>query len=186
MTKTASRTRTTRHLRGSTRKTPGLKVRALKQIGFEGFHAIQELWDGGADGIPRSPGVYVVIRSERSSPRFRRLNPAFRHKGRDPTEPRRALMTRWVRAADVIYIGKAGKRGGKATLWGRIRNYLRSGRGLSSAHWGGRAIWHLTGAKKLTIAWLKTPAQQARTKEKSLIAEFRRAHGTLPFANRTS
>jgi hypothetical protein len=167
------------------RLSSSLQIADLKVMGFEGFTAIKSLWKGRISDIPQSPGVYVVIRPAKSAPRFRKVNPAFRFKGRDPSEPRVTLKSRWLPTAQVVYIGKAGRQGGKANLRVRIGSYLRSGRGLSSAHWGGRAIWHLADADRLIFAWMTTTSLQARTKEKSLIATFRRLYGARPFANLT-
>lgn len=58
----------------------------------------------------------------------------------------------------VVYIGKAGKQGGRATLRSRLRAYLRQGRGHRAGHWGGRMVW--------------------------LIADFVACFGQRPFANR--
>ena len=159
-------------------------VKGLRARGFDGFLPVRELWKGKLADIPRSPGVYVVLRSSMSPLKVRKNNPAFRFKGRDPTLPVSLLKARRPKRAIVLYIGKAGKRDGKATLFGRLGNYLRSGQGRSSAHWGGRAIWQLVGAGSLRVAWLKTAAAKSRSVERQLLGEFEREFGSLPFANR--
>ena len=159
-------------------------VKALRSYGFRGFVTVRDLAQGKLADVPKVPGVYVVLRPAKAPAGIRRTNPAYRFKGRDPTLPVAALRSKWPKRALVLYIGKAGKRDGKATLVKRLRSYLRSGQGLPSAHWGGRAIWQVVNADDLLVAWLQTTASGARVIEQKLISEFEREHGSLPFANR--
>jgi hypothetical protein len=83
---------------------------------------------------------------------------------------------------EILYIGKAGGPGIKATLRERLTAYLRGGRtGKYAGHDGGKDIWTLPDRGKLLVCWKKQP--DALTEETALIAKYKAEHGKLPFAN---
>jgi hypothetical protein len=161
------------------------RVRAsLEGVGFEGFLAVQQLNENNYEGIPKKPGVYVLLRRGIGPRTFCTPSKAGWHKGKDPTIDLTELGERWVEGVSVVYIGKAGKEGSNATLRQRLRAYLRSGLGHSAGHWGGRAVWQLADQAELIFAWRSTPAADAPKLESELLLHFHRLHDKLPFANR--
>lgn len=156
----------------------------LRTAGFEGFESIAELRASSLAEVPTAAGVYLVLRPAKSNPMFLEKSPAGWLKGRNPGVPVEELRRRWVRGTPVLYIGKAGGVGMKATLRGRLGAYLRHGAGHRSRHWGGRYVWQLDDAEKLLLAWLATPDREPRELEKELIRAFVEAYGVRPFANR--
>jgi hypothetical protein len=96
--------------------------------GFSGgapFSALPE------SDVPREPGVYVVVLSERAGrPAFLPASPAGRFTGKDPSVPLSRLEAKWVDGTEVVYIGKAaGGRGGGRGLRKRLDEYRRFGAG---------------------------------------------------------
>jgi hypothetical protein len=82
-------------------------------------------------------------------------------------------------------------RGGWRRVLARIRQvtpsghpYERFGAGRPVAHWGGRYIWQVPGARKLLVGWGKLDGPgTARDAEIELLAHFRELHnGRMPFA----
>jgi len=156
----------------------------IREAGFEGFERIASLRASKLAQVPRKPGVYLVLRGANGPPRFLPRNPAYHHKGQDPTVSRAVLQASWIGGTPVLYIGKAGTQGGQATLYSRLRSYLRSGEGKSAAHWGGRYIWQLADANALLVAWRRAEAQESRAVERELLQTFVKQYGRRPFANR--
>jgi hypothetical protein len=160
-------------------------VRAsLEEIGFEGFRKVRFLNKRDYAEIPGKTGVYVLIRQSAVRRAFIKTSKAGWHKGKDPTIARAELEARWVDGVSVVYIGKAGKADGRATLRKRLRAYLRSGLGKAAGHWGGRAVWQLVGHEELIVAWCVTSPVRAASLESRLLKRFERLHQQLPFANR--
>jgi hypothetical protein len=120
-----------------------------------------------------------------SAPRFRSKSPAGHLKGRDPTIRRAELRRRWVPDTPVIYIGKAGASSNRSTLRSRLKTYLSHGDGRKAPHWGGRAIWQLTDAERLVVAWRIVTSEEPREVEKRYIRGFQAEFGRRPSANRT-
>lgn len=148
-----------------------LKAMAFPLPGFAGFVPFTDL---RRVGVPRTPGVYVVIRPASTPPTFLVANPAGWLLG-DPTVAQTVLHSRWVPGEPVIYIGKA------TDLRARLYLYRRHGQGKPVRHWGGRLIWQLADSAELLVAW--KPVPDPRTVEKTMISEFEMRHGNLPFAN---
>lgn len=162
----------------------------LRQFGFEGGIRIRDLQDavrlGAADfPVPRIRGVYLVVRQDRSAVRFLRTSRAGAFKRRNPTRPIAALRDQWVPDATIVYIGKAGGTGRRATLHSRLLSYMRFGLGHPAGHWGGRCIWQLSDVGALRVYWKPMPTGEPRDLEKRLLAVFFRCYGCLPFANLT-
>jgi len=156
----------------------------LRRLGFEGFVSTSTLRSSRCAIVPTLPGVYAVVREALDGPEFLPVSPAGPFKGKDPTIAPEYLHAKWVTGSNILYFGKAGAAGTAATLRRRVSTYLRHGSGKPAGHWGGRAIWQLEDAGDLQIAWYAC-AEEPRTLERRLLAEFEARHGTLPFANLT-
>ncbi len=146
--------------------------------GFEGFVPFADLQTAHP---PDQPGVYLILRPTGRQPSFLTTSQAGRHKGKDPTISIDKLQRRWVRDAEVVYVGKMGGGSSKATLRKRLRQYVRFGQGIPASHWGGRAIFQLSDWGHLLVAWRvdDEPVQL----ESSLLHQFKTDSGALPFAN---
>lgn len=151
----------------------------LTERSWEGFVPLVML--KGSD-VPDAPGVYVVLREDDNPPEFLPQMPHI-----DPEQvksyPVPELQTRWVKGAHVLYIGKAG-----TSLRKRLRQYSQFGNGTGLNHKGGKSIWQLADADRLTVAWRAFPASHEGINvgfaESALIARFREAFGgKRPFAN---
>lgn len=163
----------------------------LAEFGFTGGVRVSELqrsyqhpqrdWPN----VPRAPGVYLIVRKSARSVRFSRVSCGGWFKQRDPALPVATLKERWVARAKIVYIGKAGGPGQRATLRSRLQTYMRFGLGEDCAHWGGRCIWQLPDAEDLWIYWKVTARQTPRQAEKSLLKAFVQCYGRRPFANLT-
>jgi hypothetical protein len=60
---------------------------------------------------------------------------------------------------------------------------LRFGQGANIGHWGGRYLWQISDSDDLLVAWKKTPNDDPRIVETSMLAEYINEYGKLPFAN---
>jgi hypothetical protein len=163
----------------------------LVQFGFARGPCISELQracqvpQGDSFEIPRTSGVYLIVRNGSAPVRFSRASRGGRFKGRNPALPAAILKQRWVQGAKVLYIGKAGVPGQRATLRSRLQAYMRFGLGEPCAHWGGRCIWQLRDAKNLLVYWKPSRRQIPRQVEKKLLEAFVQRYGRRPFANLT-
>ena len=148
---------------------------ALERAGFVGWVPFNQMRE--EDQVPRSGGVYVVVRASTDKPEFLEANPGGRFKGKNPTVPDETLRLNWVDSAEVVYIGKADD------LRRRLRQFADFGAGKPIGHWGGRLIWQLAESDTLLIAWKETPGEVPVDAETALIADFRAAFGKPPYAN---
>ena len=153
----------------------------LRADGFAGFVAVQDL-RASKGQVPDACGVYVVIRVGSGAPTFIEKSPAGWFKGQDPSRLLFTLEGKWVPGASLVYIGKAGPTKGR-TLRRRISELLDFGAGLPKAHRGGSALWQLADAQALLVGWKPTETLDPREVEKAMLAEFREAFGSLPYAN---
>ncbi len=151
----------------------------LRAAGFEGFVAVSALRQSGLAAIPDRPGVYVVLRRATEGPRFLRASPAGQPGGRDPSVPPTDLEGHWLLDAEILYVAQAGGRG----LCHRIGQFLDFGRGMKTAHWGGRLVWQLAGSGALELCWQAVPGRSPWGRKNALLSAFQARHGTLPFAN---
>jgi hypothetical protein len=145
--------------------------------GFQGLKAIS------LQDITERAGIYKILRPSLEPPSFLPRSPAGWFKGKDPTASQDDLQAKWVPGAQIIYIGKAGGESQDATLRSRIKALLDFGKRRPVAHWGGRYIWQLTDAADLIICWETCEAEDPSVVEKRLLADFKKKHGRLPFAN---
>lgn len=151
----------------------------LEARGWEGFTPLATL---DPREVPAVPGVYVVLRSDASEPVFLPERPqASARQAHSYTQS--ALRSRWVRDANLLYVGKAG-----TSLQTRLSQYRKYGEGTRANHNGGRSIWQLADADRLTVAWRQLPVVfdglGTGAAESALIRRFKEAHGgSRPFAN---
>lgn len=160
-------------------------TRWIRDHGFSGFRTIAALRESRLAEVPQSRGVYLILRSTVTTPRFLSISPAGRLKGRDPSICPSELRTRWVPPSPVLYIGKAGSSTNNSTLRSRLKTYLQHGAGRKAPHWGGRAIWQLRESEHLILAWCIVTSEEPREVEKRLLQAFQDEFGCRPFANRT-
>jgi len=127
--------------------------------------------------VPRTGGVYVVVRTASGPPQFLKTSTGGHFKGKDPKVPEEALKANWVDDAEVVYIGKGDN------LRRRLTQYADFGGGKAVGHWGGRLIWQLADSETLLVAWKETPEAIPVDVKTALRAAFKAAHGKPPFAN---
>jgi hypothetical protein len=154
----------------------------MKAAGFSGFVKMKDLFTDSST-IPREKGVYMVFLPKMEAPKFLETGSGGFFKGKNPNIPVGVLKSNWVNDTLVVYIGKAGKEGGGATLQSRLRQYLRFGQSHAVGHWGGRLIWQLQNAPELIVCWKALPEADPREAEATLIDGFREIYGNRPFAN---
>ena len=154
-----------------------------KPQGFEGFLPLGTLMESGCSQIPRESGIYIVSRSRKSLPEFLPDSPVAAYKGKNPRVPVADLQKRWLQDVPVLYIGKAGGGRSRATLYSRLKPYMRFGCGEPAPHWGGRYIWQIADVRDCLLAWRPLPGQDSELYEKYLIACFIARYGRFPFAN---
>ena len=159
-------------------------IDSLKAEGFAGFASVAELWQDHSR-IPREVGVYLVLNPNPGAG-FMAPGVGGFFKGKDPNVPVEELKKRLVQNSLVVYIGKAGSTGGKATLYSRLIQYLKFGQGRNIGHWGGRHIWQLDNHRDLVFCWKPTPEEEPRNVERRLIEFYKTQFGRLPFANLSS
>lgn len=172
-------------------KTTDIQFKAiddLRQIGFEGFVPISDLWKDHSV-IPNVKGVYMVVRTVNNAPEFLTEGTGGFFKGKDPNVSLDVLRANWVNDTCIIYIGQAGGiKNGKqpqSTLRSRLKEYLRFGQGKPVGHQGGCYIWQLKDAANLLFCWMPLLEDDPRTVELSFISSFKKCYGGhRPFANR--
>ena len=128
-------------------------------------------------------GVYVVVGGCSKNVAFLEESIGGHFKSKNPTVSISELEDNWVDDAYVINIGKAGGAGIKATLFSRIGQYMKFGKGKNIGHRGGRYIWQLRDSDDLLIAWKTLKDEEPKVVESALIDEFRNQYGKRPFAN---
>lgn len=158
-------------------------IEDLAAGGFIGFKTVADLRsDCGC--LPKAKGVYLFIRPQpKAAPEFVNVGTGGHFKKKDPNVPVELLQSNWVKDRLVVYIGKAGGGGTKATIHSRLRQYLRFGQGKKVGHWGGRLIWQLKDASNLIVCWKPLPEDEPELVESNLIRQFTKAFGQRPFAN---
>lgn len=159
----------------------------LNEQGFRGFVTFANIRPQNSQndgGIPKSPGVYIVLRASTAERQFLPKGFGGTHKARKANVPLEELESNWVPGAGVLYIGKASQRedGG---LWDRINEYAIAGQGRNHGHSGGQYIWQLADARDLLVAWKVVPDRTEKTLEEAMVLAFRDKYGKIPFANRS-
>lgn len=156
----------------------------LKLAGFDGFVKIEDLFFDRSV-IPKIRGVYLILNPNFDRPQFVTTGTGGHFKGNDPNVSIDVLQDNWVDNSLVVYIGKAGAEGSRATLNSRLGQYMKFGQGRNIGHWGGRLIWQLSYAPDLLICWKPLPKEDPRTIEKHLLQQFIETFHKRPFANLT-
>lgn len=97
------------------------------------------------------------------------------------------LRKKWVPDTDVVYIGLAGRHKPRS-LRERLTDLVKHARGRTNdrgPHSGGEIVWQLAGYRDLRVWAASTSNPPAPRKiEASMIRNFEKKHGALPFANR--
>ncbi len=149
---------------------------------FSGGVSVRELQATRCKELPRTQGVYLIVRNSTAAPDFLETSVGGWFKGKNPTTDLDTLRGKWVADSPIVYIGKAGGSTSNRTLKKRLDEYMRFGMGEPIHHWGGRYIWQLADNKDLTVWWTSTDCD-AETVESELLTEFLGIHKRLPFAN---
>jgi hypothetical protein len=153
----------------------------VRRNGFEGFVPISALQASDCSGVPKLPGIYLVLKSNTDLPHFCDESKGGHFKGKDPKIDISTLEQRWIDDTIVLYIGKAGPK--TATLRSRLKTYMRFGQGDKVGHSGGRYIWQLRGSGDFIVCWKPILDVLPRTAEGELLREFEAQYHRLPFAN---
>lgn len=159
-------------------------IDSIKEHGFEGFHSVGSLWNDPSV-FPNEPGVYMVVRTSIDSPVFLHPGVGGFFKGKNPNLTENELQQNVVHGTPVVYIGKAGKPGGSATLRSRLKQYLKFGQGRNIGHYGGRLIWQLEDHADLLFCWKPVIDADPKEVEKEMLFEFIKQFGKRPYANLT-
>lgn len=152
------------------------EIKKYKEEGFTGFVKVSKLRHS-LSVIPQAGGVYVVVRVSENKPTFLKEGTGGHFKGEDPNVTISELENNIVEGSPTMYIGKA------SNLRKRIGQLLRFGAGANVGHWGGRYLWQIEDADDMLIAWQETPYIDPRTVEKSMLSDYVRYYGMMPFAN---
>lgn len=178
--------------------------REMEALGFkaEGWCTVKSMMDGINKGcIPENGGVYMILRSDFSSPEFTiwEYGICYEKKDKETGEikPHKLMYSigdlenSWIPGTAILYIGKGDN------LKRRINEYIRYYKKLMEcqykkikvnnvSHRGGRSIWQIKDAEKLIVAWMSTPGAEPVDMEKQLIIGFKsNNNGKFPFANKT-
>ena len=155
-------------------------IEKLKESGFEGFETISMLTKNKLL-VPKEKGVYLILSENKLS--FVKQGTGGFFKDKDPNVSINELENNVIENTNVLYIGKAGKEGSKASLQSRLNQYFKFGIGKKVGHWGGRYIWQIKEAENLIVCWKKLPNEEPRNVESQLIQEFKKQYNARPFAN---
>lgn len=156
-------------------------IEQIKEAGFIGFKTMKELFVNSSS-IPEVKGVYMVINPTKEG-EFLTVGTGGHFKDKNPNVLVPELESNWVDDTIVVYIGKAGREGSKATLQSRLKQYFGFGQGKKVGHWGGRFIWQLKNSADLIVCWKALPTTDPRTVEAALIKDFVSKYSKRPFAN---
>lgn len=144
---------------------------ALEAVGFRGFVPFAAL---AATGVPREPGIYVVLRTSTTRPEILELTRARAGSGT------RCMTLRRDGSRGHPCCTSAKLRPRAGGLRKRLAQYARKG----SSHAGGRSIWQLADQDELLVAWATTPGESAEDVEIRYRATFADVYKQWPFANR--
>ena len=153
-------------------------LRRLQQLcpGAVPATTLQTLYSCGCDCIPEGSGVYRVLRPEGMPIRF--TEHTYNHSAK--LYPVEVLPHKYEDCKDqeTLYIGKAD---GKSGLRQRLKQYMNYGWDKATNHKGGRAIWQIEGAEFLLLTFEE--CEDARVREKQLLADYKAKNGSYPLAN---
>lgn len=159
------------------------QIDGINLAGFSEPITIAQLRRTCYTGIPKSPGIYLIVRTQDRRPCFLPEGRGGWFKDKDPSYPLDVVEANWVEVAHVMYVGMTKARKG---LKGRLGCFFEFGRGRSVGHRGGRLLWHLPDSEKLWVQWRTCPATDADQAESAAIASFKAVYDARrPFANWT-
>lgn len=150
---------------------------SLRELGYQGFRSVRELAQDCSE-IPLEPGCYA-LEWVGGEPDFVVRGSGGFSKG-DPNVPVSVLRSQWTTGATILYVGKAGAAGTKATLRSKVKQLLEFGQGKPAKHYGGRYLWQLRQAPDLLVAW---KVGDPGALEQETLSAFVAQYGRLPFAN---
>lgn len=156
----------------------------LKINGYKGFYTISDLYNSMED-VPDERGLYIILRPENSKIEFVKNGTGGFFKSKDPNVAVDELNKNWIEDTKVIYIGKAGGVGKKATIKKRLKQYLNFGKGKKVGHWGGRYIWQIKDINDYLVCWKELPESEPKSEEVKMIDKFMQKYNKFPFANLT-
>jgi len=156
-------------------------IQELKKQGLNGFYSIKELTQNPLL-IPKEKGVYLVL-SFYNEVKFLKEGTGGYFKGKNPNVPIAELKRNWISNALILYIGKAGGLDSKATLYSRLKQYIKFGQGKDVGHYGGRFIWQIQNSNELIVCWKELLNSEPSIVESQLIEEFSKKYTKRPFAN---
>jgi hypothetical protein len=160
----------------------------LLSMGFVGFIRLKDI-ENDYNIFPDCKGLYIIYIDDNQDIGFYNPGTGGLFKGKDPNVTIEELNRKWVKDANVLYIGRAGgtAKNGRvynSTLRTRIMQYLKFGKGKNIGHWGGRHIWQIKESDTLMIAYKILDEGNPVIEEQELINEFKSHYnGRLPFAN---
>jgi hypothetical protein len=158
-----------------------LYIDGICMDGFTEPVAIEELRRNRYAAIPKSPGVYVVMRVAEGRPVFLATSTGGWFKGLDPSYSLEVASANWVEGARVVYVGMSRARKGPR---GRLCQFFDFGAGKAIGHRGGRLLWHLKDSNSLEVRWRACSAGEADRSETAAITCFKAVHGgKRPYAN---
>ena len=108
----------------------------IRHHGFQGFKSVASLQASACREVSADQGVYLVLRPDSAAPMFLAQSIGGHFKGKDPTVAEETLRRKWIDETVVVYIGKAGRADGTATLRSRLLAYMQFGQGKPIGHWG--------------------------------------------------
>ena len=137
---------------------------------------LQSLYCCECENIPEKAGVYWVLRPAGMPIRF--TEQIYNRSA--PLYSAELLSNKYLNCQnqEVLYIGKAD---GKKGLRQRLKQYMNYGWNNATNHKGGRAIWQIEGAGLLLLAYEE--CEDARAREKQLLADYKAENGCYPLAN---
>ena len=137
---------------------------------------LQSLYCCECENIPETSGVYWVLRPAGMPIRF--TEQIYNRSA--PLYSAELLSNKYLNCQnqEVLYIGKAD---GKKGLRQRLKQYMNYGWNNATNHKGGRAIWQIKDAGLLLLAYEE--CEDARAREKQLLADYKVENGCYPLAN---
>ena len=137
---------------------------------------LQTLYRSECENIPETSGVYWVLRPVGMPIRF--TEQIYNRSA--SLYSAEMLSSKYLNCEnqEVLYIGKAD---GKKGLRQRLKQYMNYGWNNATNHKGGRAIWQVEDAGLLLLAYEE--CEDARAREKQLLADYKAENGSYPLAN---
>ena len=137
---------------------------------------LQTLYRSECENIPETSGVYWVLRPVGMPIRF--TEQIYNRSA--SLYSAEMLSSKYLNCEnqEVLYIGKAD---GKKGLRQRLKQYMNYGWNNATNHKGGRAIWQIEDAGLLLLAYEE--CEDARAREKQLLADYKAENGCYPLAN---